>query len=75
MRNDQPHGAPPHLPQIKAELARRGATQAQLAAALGITQSGISRRLTGIQPFRTDELEAVADFLGVQITINLESVA
>lgn len=75
MRNAQSQGVPPHLPQIKAELARRGATQAELAAALGITQSGISRRLTGTQPFRTDELEAVADFLGVQITINLESVA
>lgn len=72
MSTNRTHRVPPHVQQIRAAMAARGVSQAQLAAALGLTQSSISRRLAGSQPFRTDELEAVAAHLGVRIAINLE---
>ena len=56
-------------------MAAKGVTQAQLAEALGLTQSSVSRRLAGSQPFRTDELADAARFLGVSLVINLEDVA
>ena len=53
----------------------QGITQAQLAEAVGLTQSSISRRLAGAQAFRTDELMAVAEFLGYSLVINLTESA
>lgn len=50
---------------IRAELARRSLTQADLAAALGISQQGVSRRLAGHIAFDTDELSAAAELLGL----------
>lgn len=69
------HALPAHITQIRGVLAQRGHTQAQLAAALGMTQPAISKRLTGRRPFTTTELEAVADFLGVHLVINLTDAA
>lgn len=46
-------------------MARTRVTQVQLAEVLGLPQSGVSRRLRGKIPFRVDELEKVADALGV----------
>lgn len=66
---------PPHVAQVRAVMAAKGVTQAQLAEALGLTQSSVSRRLAGSQPFRTDELADAARFLGVSLVINLEDVA
>ena len=56
-------------------MATRGVTQAQLAGALAIGQATMSRRLTGSQAFRTDELEIVASYLNTRLVINLEDVA
>lgn len=50
---------------VRAEMARRGVSQAKLAAALGLSQPSISARLRGVTPFDVDELHAVADFLDV----------
>jgi transcriptional regulator with XRE-family HTH domain len=50
---------------VRAELARRRVSQAQLSAALGVSQPAISRRLTGAVPFTVDELHAVAALLGL----------
>lgn len=52
---------------IRAELARRQLSQADLATALRTTQQTISRRMTGAVPFDTDELEVIAEFLGVPV--------
>lgn len=53
--------------EIRAGLARRRVTQDQLAAAIGISQATMSRRLAGTQPFTVPELERVAAFLDVPL--------
>lgn len=52
---------------VKAELARRGKTQRDLADLLGLSTQAISRRLTGRLPFDVDELSAVAAYLGMPV--------
>jgi transcriptional regulator with XRE-family HTH domain len=51
---------------VRAEMARRGLTQEQVAPAAGLSQSKLSRRLTGRYPFMAEELDAIADLLGVE---------
>lgn len=45
----------------------RRITQAQLAARLGLAQSAVSARLRGETRFSIDEVEVIADLLGVTI--------
>lgn len=52
---------------IRAEMAARGVTQADLAATLNIPQSQVSARLRGAIDWRLSELYAVADRLGVTL--------
>ena len=47
-------------PIIRAELARRGLTQAALAQHLGISAAGVSDRLRGVTPWDVNELHTVA---------------
>jgi transcriptional regulator with XRE-family HTH domain len=49
---------------IRAEAARRGVLQSQIAAALGLSQSGISGRYRGRIEWSLNEIEAVAHILG-----------
>jgi predicted XRE-type DNA-binding protein len=51
--------------EVRAHMARVRINQTQLAEALGITQSSVSKRLRGVIAFNTDELEQVASVLGV----------
>lgn len=53
---------------VRAEMARRGVTQAKLAAALGLSQPSVSARLRGVTPFDVDELHTIAAFLGVPLS-------
>jgi transcriptional regulator with XRE-family HTH domain len=53
------------LASIKAEMARRDLTQAQLAEHLGLTQGQMSKRLRGVVPLTVPELLSVADTLGI----------
>lgn len=48
-------------------MARSGKTQADLAICIGKTRQAVSRRLTGLTPFRIDELQSIADLLGVDL--------
>lgn len=52
---------------VRAEMARRGVSQAALGAVLGFKQPSISARLRGRTPFDINELHQVADFLGVPV--------
>lgn len=60
----------PRLPEavaaeIRAELARQRLSARRAAARLGWTQAYLSRRLNGDVPFDVEDIEALADLLGV----------
>ncbi|WP_079670459.1 helix-turn-helix domain-containing protein [Mycobacteroides abscessus] len=52
---------------VRAEMARGQITQQSLASRVELSQQAISRRLTGRQPFNTEELQGIAEALGVGI--------
>jgi len=52
---------------VRAEMARRKVTQQQVAAVLKIAQTQVSRRLNGQVSFNVDELQAVANLLGLPV--------
>jgi transcriptional regulator with XRE-family HTH domain len=51
--------------EIRAQLGRTRMTQQQLARRLGWAPSQLSRRLSGIVPFSTAEIDRIADALGI----------
>src|SRR3982751_926451 len=55
----------PLAEEIRALMGRRRVTGANIAAALGKSQSYVSRRLTGETAFDTDDLEIVCGLLKV----------
>lgn len=52
---------------VRAEMARQDVSQMQLASRIGMSQTGLSKRLRGAIPFDVNELAAVAAELGVPI--------
>lgn len=50
---------------IRAELARRRIPQNVVAERLHLSQATVSRRLAGEYPFDVDELDVIADMLGM----------
>ena len=52
---------------VRAELARKGITQTDLAAKLCKSQPFVSRRLSGRVPFDVADLAAIASVLDIQI--------
>jgi transcriptional regulator with XRE-family HTH domain len=52
---------------IRAEMARKRRTQAELAAALNLTPGTISRRLSGDKEFTVTEIVGAALWLGVPV--------
>lgn len=60
---------------VRAEMARADVTQTALASAIGLSQSALSKRLRGVIPFDINELTAVADHLGVEVTTLLPAPA
>lgn len=53
---------------VRAELARSGKRQVDLAKFLGFTRQAVSKRLHGHVDFRVTELHAIAEYLGVPIS-------
>ncbi len=53
---------------LRAEMARRRVTQAQIAEVLQISQAQVSARLNGGVRWRVDELVKVCRLLGVGIS-------
>lgn len=51
--------------EIRAELARRRMSGRRLALALGETHVWVSRRLAGVTDLRLDDIERIAEVLGV----------
>jgi transcriptional regulator with XRE-family HTH domain len=58
--------------EIRAELARQNLTYTALSAATGIDPSTLSRRLKGDKPFYLEELEKIAQFLGLPLSEFIE---
>lgn len=54
--------------EIRALMGRHKVNQTQLAAAIGLKQSGVSERLNGKTPWNIDELDRVAAYFNVPIT-------
>lgn len=54
--------------EIRALLARRRISAAELARRTGLKQSTLARRMTGETAFDLDDLELIAEVLGVQVT-------
>jgi transcriptional regulator with XRE-family HTH domain len=54
---------------VRAERARLNISQTAFAERLNITQQALSRRESGQQAFRVDELHEVAEALGVSVGI------
>lgn len=52
---------------VRAEMARLGVTQQDLAARIGMSQQALSRRLRSEFPFNTAELNLAAEALGVSV--------
>jgi transcriptional regulator with XRE-family HTH domain len=51
--------------EVRAEMGRQRVTGAQLARELAVSQSYVSRRLTGVKEFEMAELERIAVLLGL----------
>lgn len=58
----------PALAEIRAGLARRRLTQAQLATALGLSRTAVHRRLRGEVDMTLNELRATAQLIGIPVT-------
>lgn len=63
-------GGPEHLTsrvaaEVRALMGRHNVTQMQLTAVLGVSQTGVSKRLRGLTPFDVNEIEALADYFGL----------
>ncbi|MDR6142076.1 hypothetical protein QE375_001630 [Microbacterium foliorum] len=54
--------------EVRVELVRQRRSARDLAAALGISEHTVGRRLNGSKPFNTFELVLVSSFLGLSYT-------
>lgn len=59
---------------VRAEMARRGLSQAALAKRLGVSQTAISKRLRGETPLDINELLQIAGALDVPLDVLLDGV-
>lgn len=57
---------PPVCERIHLLMWRRRITQAQLGAAIGVSQSVASKKVRGIVPITVTELQQIAQLLGVE---------
>lgn len=60
---------------VRAELARKGITQTDLAVKLNKSQPFISRRLSGRVAFDVADLASIAEVLNIPITSLITEVA
>jgi transcriptional regulator with XRE-family HTH domain len=56
------------IAEIKAEMARQDISQGELGRRVGTSQTWVSKRLTHTVPLRAQEIEQIADALGVSIS-------
>lgn len=60
---------------LRAEMARRGIRQTDLAEVLGMSQASLSNRLAGKAEWKLSELQVIAQHMGIPLTRLLEDEA
>jgi transcriptional regulator with XRE-family HTH domain len=55
--------------EVRALMGRYNVTQMDLTRVLGVSQTGISKRLRGITPFDADEIGVLAHHFGVSPSV------
>ena len=50
---------------LKAKIAEKGETQKSVAAAIGISENSLSRKINGTREFRLSEVLRLCDFLNI----------
>lgn len=60
---------------VRAEVARKGIARSEVADLLGMSQSALSRRLTGTASFSAEDIAALADYLATSVDALLGEVA
>lgn len=53
--------------RVRGLAAEQGVTQMQVAEHLGLAQTAVSKRFRGVTPWPLDELERMAELLGVDL--------
>lgn len=53
--------------EVRAEMGRQRISQTQLSLAVGWKQAYLSRRITGLVAWSTDDLEQLAKSLGIPV--------
>lgn len=53
--------------QVRAEMARRGLKQRQLAEALGVSQQAVSPKYNGHRAYSQRDIWAICDWLGITV--------
>jgi hypothetical protein len=61
--------------EVRAEMARKRITAAELALSLGISAHTMGRRLSGQTPFNSNEMVIVARRMGVSMAVLWERAA
>jgi transcriptional regulator with XRE-family HTH domain len=54
--------------EVRAEMARQRRTQGELGEVLRITQPAVTRKLLAQRIIRAEELQLIAEWLGVPVT-------
>lgn len=54
-------------PTLRAEMARRGITQSDLAKKLSLSANYFCDKMNGKRPFKLDELRVIAEEIGMSI--------
>lgn len=60
---------------VREALRSRGLRQQDIAPVLGLSQASVSDRLTGKTPFTLEDLERIAEHLGIRVADLLEAPA
>ena len=59
------------FPNLRAEIARKNLTMAEVAKAIGLTATHFSLKMNGKYPFTLDEAFAIKKFLNTKLSIDV----
>lgn len=59
---------------VRAEVARKGKTQTELAFGIGMSKQSVSAKMNADSAFTLNDLERIANWLGIDIQILFQPV-